>query len=443
MFELLLQADKSISAGLLDQAERTYWQLIELDPSNSIAVAGLARISLKRGDERLARTFANRALAIDPDSISAQRVIQALEKGTSVPAATAPPDLPLRAAERLEAMSKRRVARLEADDNSAAGGSAQTAKDKGRKSATVKAPEPAAVAAAPEPAAVAAPPAGTGVGRVGRAATGTGRSAGEGSSGQPRRGKGELSRGPAGATEPETPPGPPSRERRSSGRLAAAAAAAAAAAREPSHPRHEPHRAMPSGRRLFEPGPPKSRPVDPFAAAEMAAAVAAVDAMDDAVEAEVEATAVVAGTTQAEAEALVGSAAGEPPATAAPPSGASVAATAKAAATGTGSRAPEVAAGSDLAGEEMSEREAEMEALREAVAIVTAERESAGAGADRAADDAGTADEASRTSPPAATTGTSKTTSGASSEARPPAPASADAATAPRKKSLFRRLRGN
>ena len=46
MFELLLQADKALAEGLLDQAERTYWQLIELDPTNAIAVAGLARVSL-------------------------------------------------------------------------------------------------------------------------------------------------------------------------------------------------------------------------------------------------------------------------------------------------------------------------------------------------------------------------------------------------------------
>ena len=86
MFELLLQADRAMSSGLLDQAERTYWQLIELDPTNAIAVAGLARIALERGDRRLARTFADQALAIDPDSIAARKVILALDDGTSAPA---------------------------------------------------------------------------------------------------------------------------------------------------------------------------------------------------------------------------------------------------------------------------------------------------------------------------------------------------------------------
>src|SRR5450759_149893 len=43
MFELLLQADKSLAAGALVQAERTYWQLVDLDPSNAMALAGQAR----------------------------------------------------------------------------------------------------------------------------------------------------------------------------------------------------------------------------------------------------------------------------------------------------------------------------------------------------------------------------------------------------------------
>ena len=75
MFELLLQADKALAGGLLDQAEKTYWQLIELDPTNAIAVASLARIALDRGDERMARDFAERALEIDPDSILARLVV--------------------------------------------------------------------------------------------------------------------------------------------------------------------------------------------------------------------------------------------------------------------------------------------------------------------------------------------------------------------------------
>jgi len=70
MFELLLQADKSLADGALAQAERTYWQLVDLDPSNAIAFSGLARVALARGDERLARGFADRALDLDPESVT-------------------------------------------------------------------------------------------------------------------------------------------------------------------------------------------------------------------------------------------------------------------------------------------------------------------------------------------------------------------------------------
>ena len=66
MYELLLQAEKALADGLLVQAEQTYWQLVELDSANAIALAGLAQVSLERGDERLARRFADRAMAIDP-----------------------------------------------------------------------------------------------------------------------------------------------------------------------------------------------------------------------------------------------------------------------------------------------------------------------------------------------------------------------------------------
>src|ERR1035437_9433419 len=99
MFELLLQADKALADGALDQAEKTYWQLIELDPTNAIAVAGLARVSLERGDERSARTFADRALGIDPESIAARRVLETLSHPDHPHDAQAPAELPLLAAQ--------------------------------------------------------------------------------------------------------------------------------------------------------------------------------------------------------------------------------------------------------------------------------------------------------------------------------------------------------
>ena len=111
MFELLLQADRALSGGNLDQAERTYWQLSELDPSNAIAIAGLARVALTRGDLRLARIFATRALAMDPENVVAARIIEMIDAsgGDVRQLEPLPEDLPLIPVEQLEALSRRRV----------------------------------------------------------------------------------------------------------------------------------------------------------------------------------------------------------------------------------------------------------------------------------------------------------------------------------------------
>ncbi len=80
MIELLLQAERALTMGMTDQAERLYWQAVEVDPRNSIAVTGLARVALEHADDRTAYVFARKALAIDPENPAAQRLVARLEE---------------------------------------------------------------------------------------------------------------------------------------------------------------------------------------------------------------------------------------------------------------------------------------------------------------------------------------------------------------------------
>lgn len=387
MFELLLQADKSMSDGLFDQAERTYWQLIELDPTNAIAVAGLARISLQRGDERLARTFADRALGMDPDSIAARRVILALDEGRSTPTDPSPPDLQLIGAERLEALSRRHAATQESEETAGATG----------------------------------------------------------------REKGSVRPLPAEAL----------RERRRAGRLAAAAAAAAAAAREPSHTRHAPHHAMPSGTHLFQPEMLRTPAPDPFSKAEMAAAVAAVDSIDEAFDApisrmpaaDVEAPAEAAPDLEHVLEAVDATEAGGsvalrlaflstpvemPPKPVAPDQQADGASLVAADAPADEARAeadrPAPAVSGEPHEEEPSEADAEVQALLEAVAIVTVD-------SGQAAVPAGSASGGEVDAEAFEAAGGGPSEEPRDAAAFPLNPREAEAAA--RKKGLFRRFRGS
>lgn len=74
MIEALLQAERLLVHGMVDQAEQIYQRAIDQDPQNAIAVVGLARVALERGQERLAYERAREALAIDPQNVAAQRL---------------------------------------------------------------------------------------------------------------------------------------------------------------------------------------------------------------------------------------------------------------------------------------------------------------------------------------------------------------------------------
>ena len=94
MIELLLEAERALSFGRADEAERLYRQVAAADPGNSIAVVGLARVALEHADDAGAYLLARKALTIDPENEAAQRLVTRLEevmrtRGETVPE---PPD---------------------------------------------------------------------------------------------------------------------------------------------------------------------------------------------------------------------------------------------------------------------------------------------------------------------------------------------------------------
>ena len=109
MIEQLLRAENALSLGLLDQAEQIYAQTLAHDPVNAIALVGLSRVALERGDERTSLVLARRARGIDPENAQAGRMVARLEEvirergddlppddaasSSPQPAETAPPSL--------------------------------------------------------------------------------------------------------------------------------------------------------------------------------------------------------------------------------------------------------------------------------------------------------------------------------------------------------------
>jgi len=90
VIELLLEAERALSFGRVDEAERIYRQVAAADPHNSIAVVGLARVALEHADDAGAYLLARQALTIDAENEAAQRLVTRLDevmrtRGETVP----------------------------------------------------------------------------------------------------------------------------------------------------------------------------------------------------------------------------------------------------------------------------------------------------------------------------------------------------------------------
>jgi tetratricopeptide (TPR) repeat protein len=80
MIERLLAGEAALAENALDAAERLFRQVADADPRNAIALAGLARVAVRRDDPDRARALAEQALAIDPGEAAARRLLAELDR---------------------------------------------------------------------------------------------------------------------------------------------------------------------------------------------------------------------------------------------------------------------------------------------------------------------------------------------------------------------------
>ncbi len=73
---MLLQADRLLTVDMVEQADSIYRRVAEQDPRNAIAVVGMARCALARGEDQEAYRLAARALRIDPENDMARRMTE-------------------------------------------------------------------------------------------------------------------------------------------------------------------------------------------------------------------------------------------------------------------------------------------------------------------------------------------------------------------------------
>jgi thioredoxin-like negative regulator of GroEL len=96
VIEMLLQADRLLTVDMVEQADAIYRRVAEQDPRNAIAVVGMARCALARGEDQEAYRLAARALDIDPENDMARRMTARMAevltyRGETLPAAASAP----------------------------------------------------------------------------------------------------------------------------------------------------------------------------------------------------------------------------------------------------------------------------------------------------------------------------------------------------------------